>query len=44
LQALERNRARVYPGLRTAAAALVLSALPLLLLRCALDQMRQPKC
>jgi short-subunit dehydrogenase len=44
LLALERNRARVYPGLRTAAAALVLSALPLLLLRCALGQMRHPKC
>ena len=36
LVALGRNRARVYPGLRTAAAALVLSALPLVLLRCAL--------
>ena len=36
LTALGRNRARVYPGLRTAAAALVLSALPLVLLRFAL--------
>jgi short-subunit dehydrogenase len=33
LAALDRKRARVYPGLKTAAAALVLSAMPLVLLR-----------
>ena len=33
LNALSRNQARVYPGLKTAAAALVLSALPIVLLR-----------
>ena len=33
LMALDRNRARVYPGLKTAAAALVISALPIVLLR-----------
>lgn len=33
LAALDHNRARVYPGLRTAAAALVISAVPLLLIR-----------
>lgn len=36
LRALDRNAARVYPGLRTAAAALVLSALPMIVLRFAL--------
>lgn len=36
LAALDRKAARVYPGLRTAAAALVLSALPLVALRFAL--------
>jgi short-subunit dehydrogenase len=36
LAALDRKAARVYPGLKTAAAALVLSALPLVLLRFAL--------
>lgn len=36
LTALDRNRARVYPGLRTAAAALVISALPIVLLRLAM--------
>lgn len=33
LAALDQNRARVYPGLRTAAAALLISAVPLLMLR-----------
>lgn len=33
LAALDRNRARVYPGLRTAAAALLISAMPLLMIR-----------
>ncbi len=33
LAALDRNAARVYPGLKTAAAALVISALPLFVLR-----------
>ena len=42
LAALARNRARVYPGLKTAAAALVLSVLPLVLLRFALG-FRQSK-
>jgi short-subunit dehydrogenase len=36
LTALDRNAARVYPGLKTAAAALVLAALPLVLLRFAM--------
>jgi short-subunit dehydrogenase len=36
LRALDRNAARVYPGLRTAAAALVLTALPIVLLRFAM--------
>lgn len=36
LAALDRNAARVYPGLRTAAAALVLCALPLVVLRFAM--------
>jgi short-subunit dehydrogenase len=36
LAALDSNRPRVYPGLRTAAAALVLSALPLLAIRFAM--------
>ena len=36
LRALDGNRARVYPGLRTAAAALVISALPIVLLRLAM--------
>lgn len=36
LTALAQNRARVYPGLRIAASALVLSVLPLVLLRLAL--------
>lgn len=33
LAALDQNRARVYPGLRTAAAALLISAVPLLMIR-----------
>jgi uncharacterized protein len=33
ITALHRNRARVYPALKTAAAALVISALPIVLLR-----------
>jgi hypothetical protein len=41
LAALDRKRARVFPGLKTAAAALVLSALPLVLLRLALS--RRPR-
>jgi len=41
LVALERNRARVFPGLRIAAAAVVLSALPVFLLRLALA--RRPR-
>ncbi len=36
LTALVQNRARVYPGLRTAAAALVLAALPLVVIRLAM--------
>lgn len=36
IAALDRNRARVYPGLRTVAAALVLSVLPLLAIRFAM--------
>jgi short-subunit dehydrogenase len=36
LVALESNRARVYPGLKTAAAALVISVIPIVLLRVAL--------
>lgn len=36
LAALDRNAARVYPGLKTAAAALVLCALPLVVLRFAM--------
>ena len=36
LDALDRNRARVYPGLKIAAAAVVLSVLPMVLLRLAL--------
>lgn len=36
LAAVDRKSARVYPGLKTAAAALVLSALPLIVLRFAL--------
>ena len=36
LRALNNNRARVYPGIRIAAAALVVSVLPLVLLRFAL--------
>ncbi len=36
LEALDRKAARVYPGLKTAAAALVLSALPMVVLRFAL--------
>jgi short-subunit dehydrogenase len=36
LVALARDRARVYPGLKTAAAALVLSVLPIVLLRLAM--------
>lgn len=36
LRALVGNRARVYPGLRTAAAALVISVLPIVLLRLAM--------
>lgn len=41
LTALEHNRARVYPGLKIAAAALVLSVLPICLLRLALS--RRPR-
>ncbi len=33
LVALERNRARVFPALKTAVAALAISALPIVLLR-----------
>ncbi len=36
LRALERNAARVYPGLKTAVAALVITALPIVLLRFAM--------
>ena len=36
LAALDRGRARVYPGLRTAAAALLISAVPIVLLRLAM--------
>ena len=36
LTALDRHRARVYPGLRTAAAAFVLAALPLMAIRFAM--------
>jgi uncharacterized protein len=36
LRALDQNRARIYPGLKTAAAALVLTALPIVILRFAL--------
>jgi short-subunit dehydrogenase len=36
LLALDRNRARVYPGLRTAAAALAISVVPIVLLRLAM--------
>jgi hypothetical protein len=36
LQALDRKAARVYPGLKIAAAALVLTAMPIVLLRFAL--------
>lgn len=36
LLALRQDRARVYPGLRTAAAALLISALPIVLLRLAM--------
>jgi len=36
LMALDRNAARVYPGLKTAAAALLLAALPMVVLRLAL--------
>ena len=35
-EALDRNVARVYPGLKTAAAALFLAALPMVVLRFAL--------
>ena len=38
LGALGQNRARLYPGLRIAASALVLSVLPIMLLRLALSQ------
>lgn len=41
LTALEQDRARVYPGLKIAAAALLLSALPICLLRLALS--RRPR-
>jgi len=41
LAALDHKRARVYPGLKIAAAALVLSALPICLLRLALA--RRPR-
>ena len=40
LAALASNRPRIYPGLRTAAAALALSALPLILLRFALRALK----
>jgi hypothetical protein len=36
LEALDRNSPRVYPGIKTAVAALVLCALPMVLLRFAL--------
>jgi short-subunit dehydrogenase len=36
LAALDRNRARVHPGVKTAVAALVLAALPMFILRCAM--------
>jgi short-subunit dehydrogenase len=36
LMALERNRARVYPGLRTAVAAVAISVIPIVLLRVAM--------
>jgi hypothetical protein len=41
LVALDRNRARVFPGLKIAAAAVMLSALPICLLRLALA--RRPR-
>jgi short-subunit dehydrogenase len=41
LEALDQDRPRVYPALKTAAAALVISALPLVLLRLALS--RRPR-
>ena len=44
LQALDKKCARVFPGMRTAAAAMVISVLPLVVLRFALARMRQPKC
>ncbi len=37
IRALSRNRARVYPGLKIAAAALVMSALPIVLVRLAMS-------
>jgi short-subunit dehydrogenase len=36
LTALDNNRARVYPGLRTAAAAVLLAALPIMAIRFAM--------
>jgi short-subunit dehydrogenase len=36
LSALDRNAARVYPGIKTAVAALVLCALPMIVLRFAM--------
>jgi short-subunit dehydrogenase len=36
LNALDANRARIYPGLRTAAAAILLAALPIIVLRFAM--------
>jgi hypothetical protein len=43
LVALGQNRARVYPGLKIAAAALVLSVLPLVLLRLAMGMQRSQR-
>jgi short-subunit dehydrogenase len=37
LEALERNKARVFPHLKTAAAALVIAAVPMVLMRCLLS-------
>ena len=37
LEALERNQARVYPHLKTAAAAFVIAAVPMFLMRCLLS-------
>jgi short-subunit dehydrogenase len=37
IRALDRNRARVYPGLKTAAAAFILATLPITILRLAMN-------